>query len=98
MTANYTEEETKQLVVLYQKYGNEGLAEIAEQLGKTVPSVRAKLVNMDEYIRVGKKSTRKRTSKKELVASIEEAVGFDCTGLLPSNRDTLEELLEFLSN
>jgi hypothetical protein len=96
MTTNYTPEETVKLKELYLDLGNEGLSLIAMSLGKTVPSVRSKLVSMEEYIHVGKGSTRKRRSKKELVFALEKVLPFDCTGLLPSNRDTLEKLLEYL--
>ena len=97
MTTNYTPEETEKLKELYQELGTGGLAQIATVLGKTEPSVRSKLVSLDKWISVGKTSQRKRKSKKELVSEIETILEFNCTGLMPSNRDTLENLLTYLS-
>jgi len=97
MTTNYTPEETEKLDKLHSEFGEEGLSLIASALGKTEPSVRSKLVSMNKWVSVGKTSQRKRKSKKELVSEIEILLGFNCTGLMPSNRDTLENLLHYLT-
>jgi len=41
---NYTEEMVAQAVELYEQLGNEGMEEIAEAIGRSVRSVRSKLV------------------------------------------------------
>jgi hypothetical protein len=97
MTTNYTPEETEKLDKIYTELGTSGLSTIASALGKTESSVRSKLVSMDKWVSIGKTSQRKRKSKKELVSEIEIILDFNCTGLMPGNRDTLENLLHYLT-
>ena len=43
-TANYTAEMVDSMIEMYNEVGNDGLDDIADTLGKTVRSVRSKLV------------------------------------------------------
>ena len=96
--SNYTDTETEEVIRLYiaSDYNNDKLPEIADTLGKTVKSVRAKLSNAKVYIKRGEKTTRTQKSKKDLVNLLEQIVHFDCTGLMPSKREALYKLLEFV--
>ena len=67
-TANYTDEQIDTISAMYQDLGNDGLDEIATQVGKTVRSVRAKLVREGIYVAPDKTTTRKDgPTKKELL-------------------------------
>lgn len=99
-TGNYTEEEKEKLFELYEKYGSENLQEVAEQLGKSVPSVRSKLVKEGVYVRPEKPSNRKKTglAKKEILNEMEKlGVPTDVVdGLLPSKKTALNGLYEYI--
>ena len=76
-TANYTAEMVDQMIEMYGELGNDGLDEIAETLGKSVRSVRSKLVRENAYVASPKKAAAKQDgpSKKEIWRDI-EATGF----------------------
>ena len=80
-TANYTAEMVTQMTDMYNELGNDGLDEIADTLGKSVRSVRSKLVREGVYVASPKKTASKQEgpSKKEILSSI-ESNGFDVSG------------------
>jgi hypothetical protein len=98
MTNNaYSEEETKKLKKLYDEFGTENIEFIAEELNKTIRSVRSKLVREGLYIPM-KSDYIKKTgkSKKELLRDLEEIVQFDTGGFLGATKDSLSDLISFL--
>ena len=92
---NYTEEDVTKLTSMYQELGNEGMDQIAETLGKSVRSVRAKLVREGIYIAPEKKASAKKdkdvekkgdeTKKPEPLDPELQAVTNLCQALLSSN-------------
>jgi arsenate reductase-like glutaredoxin family protein len=97
---NYTDEQVTQMQDMYSELGNDGLETIAETLGKTVRSVRAKLVRDSVYVAPEKGvATVKDTgpSKKEILRSI-DATGFNSEGFQGSTKDALARLLSQLTD
>lgn len=97
--ANYTPEMLERMVAMYQELGNDGIEEIAETLGKTVRSIRSKLVREGVYVAAPKGASNKTEgpSKKELLRDI-EAKGFDTTGFEGATKIALSRLLGLVAN
>jgi hypothetical protein len=94
---NYSPQDTALISQRYKELGNDGLEEIAKEVGKPVASVRSKLVKMGEYVPSDKSSYVRRTegpSKKELLRELEGIFKFDITGLEPANKQVLKDILE----
>lgn len=97
-TVNYTEAQIEQMTGMYAELGNEGLDQIAEALGKTVRSVRSKLVREGVYQASPKKTAVKKDmgpSKKELLNELEAVVGFDVTPLQGATKEGIQRLIDF---
>ena len=91
-TPNYTDEMTASVV---EQYSNGvDLDAIAESVGKTVRSVRSKLVREGVYVAQPKQTAAKLEgpTKKELLRDI-EATGMDATGFEGATKDALTRLL-----
>ena len=76
-TANYTTAQVEQIVSMYADLGNEGLQDISDAVGKSVRSVRSKLVREGVYVATPKAAAPKRDqgpTKKELLNQLEEMV------------------------
>ena len=98
-TANYTDEQIDTISAMYQELGNDGLDEIATQVGKTVRSVRAKLVREGIYVAPDKTTTRKDgPTKKELLRELEIAVGedIDVTNFMGATKQGIQFLVNTL--
>ena len=97
--ANYTDEMVETAVSMYEELGNEGLDQIAEAVGKSVRSIRSKLVREGVYIATPKKVAVKQDgpSKKEILRSI-ESHDFDVKGFEGATKDALTRLLGVVSN
>ena len=98
-TANYTDEQIDTISAMYQDLGNDGLDEIATQVGKTVRSVRAKLVREGIYVAPDKTTTRKDgPTKKELLRELEIAVGedIDVTNFMGATKQGIQFLVNTL--
>lgn len=96
---NYTEEQTKQLLVAYAELGPDSLEQLSTMFSKSVRSIRSKLVKEKVYVAPSKKTVKKLgTSKKELLRSIEERVGFDTTGFTGSTKQALADLIVYLDS
>lgn len=98
-TANYSDADTLRLIEMYETGGNDALENIAEAMGKTVRSVRSKLVREGVYVASPKPSARKvgtGPSKKELLNELESIVGFDVTGFTGATKPALESLINRL--
>ena len=89
---NYTDEMTASVV---EQYSNGvDLDTIADSVGKTIRSVRSKLVREGVYVAQPKQPTVKREgpTKKELLREIETA-GVDAAGFEGATKDALTRLL-----
>jgi len=94
-TPNYTDEMTASVI---EQYSNGvDLEAIAESAGKTVRSVRSKLVREGVYVAQPKQTTAKREgpTKKELLRDIETA-GVDASGFEGATKDALTRLLSIV--
>jgi len=91
-TPNYTDEMTATVIEQYSS--GVDLDAIAESVGKTVRSVRSKLVREGVYVAQPKQTAAKREgpTKKELLRDIETA-GMDATGFEGATKDALARLL-----
>ena len=92
-TVNYTAEMVDSMIEMYNELGNDGLDEIADSLGKSVRSVRSKLVREGVYVASPKKTaaTQDGPSKKEILRDI-EATGFDVSGFEGATKMALTRL------
>ncbi len=94
---NYTDEQTEKLLDLYKELGTEGLEDIAIQLKKSVRSVRSKLVREGVYVPAQKTPNRRNgISKKEMLNTLQDLVGFDTTGFSGSTKEALSSLINYL--
>jgi hypothetical protein len=99
-TANYTEAQVAYIVEKYAELGNDGLEDIAAALGKSVRSVRSKLVREGAYVAAPKAPKVAKDvgpSKKELLNDLESLVGFDVTGFTGATKPALQSLIDKLS-
>ena len=90
---NYTEEMTESVIARY----NDGvsLEDIANDIGKTVPSVRAKLVREGVYVAPEKSTVKadRGPSKADILAELDAEVDFDATSLKGATKDGLMNVL-----
>lgn len=98
-TVNYTADQVAKAIEMYQELGNEGLENIADSIGKSVRSVRSKLVREGVYVATPKKTAAKQDgpSKKEILRDI-EAKGFDVAGFEGATKMALTRLLGVVAN
>ena len=97
-TVNYTPAQIEKMVELYEELGNDGLDQIAEQIGKSIRSVRSKLVREGVYVAAPKKTAAKKDTgptKKELLNDLEAILGFDVTPLQGATKAGIESLIEY---
>ena len=94
---NYSPELTGQIVSAYQ--AGTAVEEIAETIGKSVRSVRSKLVREGVYVAKEKVATRKveGPTKKEILRDL-DATGFDTKGFEGATKDALTRLLGVVAN
>lgn len=94
---NYSPELTGQIVSAYQ--AGTAVEEIAETIGKSVRSVRSKLVREGVYVAKEKVATRKveGPTKKEILRNL-DATGFDTKGFEGATKDALTRLLGVVAN
>lgn len=102
---NYTAETTEALIAAYQaahaERGNDCLVELAETFGKTVKSVRGKLIAEKVYVAnpVANKTPKADTgpSKKDLLAELARVTGLNeevvFNGLSGVRKEVLEQLI-----
>ena len=97
--ANYTAEMVDSMIEMYNEVGNDGLDDIADTLGKTVRSVRSKLVREGVYVASPKKAAAKQEgpSKKEILREI-ESNGFDVSGFEGATKAALSRLISVVAN
>ena len=94
---NYTEELTAKLVNDYQ--AGLPVEEIAEAIGKSVRSVRSKLVREGVYVASEKPKAAKREegpTKKEMLRELEELAPFAVEGFMGATKEALSALIAHL--
>jgi hypothetical protein len=98
-TLNYTDEMVDTVTSMYAELGNDGLETIASAIGKSVRSVRSKLVREGVYIATPKKDAVKQDgpSKKEILRDI-EATSFDVNGFEGATKAALTRLHGLVAN
>jgi len=101
-TVNYSDADVVKLKELYAEKGNSGLDEIAKEFGKSVPSVRAKLVREGVYVKpeAAKTGTKRNDgpSKKELLAKLSGITGSKHEGLDAATKGAIQELIDLFSD
>jgi hypothetical protein len=96
---NYTDEMVNTAKTFYAENGNEGMSELAVLLGRSVRSVRAKLVREGVYVADVKPEPKPKDdgpTKAELLEAI-EATGFDADGLKGATSAALVRVLAAVS-
>ena len=90
---NYTPEMTAQIVDDYQ--AGVDVAEIADSIGKSVRSVRSKLVREGVYIAKPKVTARKsdEPTKKELINELEALAPFSVDGFMGATKPAIMDLI-----
>ena len=94
---NYTPEMTATIIDQYQ--AGVSVDEIATDIGKSIRSVRSKLVREGVYVATPKvKSTREQgPTKKEILRDL-EGTGFDVSGFEGATKDAIMRLIAMQSN
>ena len=97
---NYTEDMVTEIKDLYADGQGMSVEELADKFGKTVNSVRSKLVKEGVYQKPEKPKTVKRQgpSKKEILANLAPHIGQKtCDGLVNAKKDSLVDLLGYFT-
>lgn len=97
-TTNYTDEMIDRITEMYEEMGNDGMDQIAEAVGRSVRSVRSKLVTLGVYVKQDqpvKVAKREGPTKKELLNTLEDLVPFEVDGLMGATKAAIEELIAF---
>ena len=97
-STNYTEEMIDQITDMYAEMGNDGMDAIAEAVGRSVRSVRSKLVTLGVYVKQDKPvaaAKREGPTKKDMLNSLEAIVPFAVDGLMGATKDAIGELIDF---
>ena len=98
-TINYSVEMTDKIISDYQN-GIE-ISEIADAIGKSVRSVRSKLVREKVYIPQEKTSRSNKVqepTKKELLNVLEEKVSFPVIGFMGATKESIQDLIDFVDS
>ena len=101
---NYTQEQIATITAAYTgDNSKEALATIAASVGKTVPSVRAKLSSLGVYKVAEKPKTASTRVNKTAIVEMIGNTGIDFTeaeveGLAKANKSALEKVLAKLTN
>ena len=93
---NYSSSMTAQIIDDYQN--GRDISEIATSIGKSVRSVRSKLVREGVYIPQEKTSRSNKVqepTKKELLRTLDGLVDFPTTGLLGATKESILDLIKF---
>jgi tRNA U34 2-thiouridine synthase MnmA/TrmU len=103
MNKNYTNEQVAQMIKSYGEGNTDAerkdiMEALAREMGKTVGSIRAKLVAVGHYIKLsGSKTTTSTkanvTTKSDLAKLIEGKLGIKCPSLVNMTKDDLHILV-----
>lgn len=94
---NYTKEMVEKMVSDYQ--GGVTVDEIAEAIGKSVRSVRSKLVREGVYVaqpKAAKAPKAEGPTKKEMLNTLEELAPFAVDGFMGATKAAIGDLIAFL--
>ena len=93
---NYSKEMTAKVISDYQE--GIDLDAIADEIGKSVRSVRSKLVREGVYVAQPKSATAKRDepTKKELLNQLESVAPFEVTGFMGATKSAISDLISHL--
>jgi hypothetical protein len=97
-STNYTAEMIDQITEMYEAKGNDGLEQIAEAVGRSVRSVRSKLVTLGVYVKQdqpAKVAKREGPTKKELLNALEAIVPFEVDGLMGATKSAITDLIDY---
>lgn len=94
--ANYTESQVTAIVAAYKN--GDSLETIAKSIGKTVPSVRAKLASLKVYVSKAKSDIKtsdkgEKANKESLSAKLSELVGVDLLNVEAASKQALLALI-----
>ena len=97
--ANYSEEQVTAIVSAYK--AGESLENIAASIGKSVPSVRAKLAALKVYVSKAKseaKTSEKGGNKEALASLLSELVGVDLLNVEAASKAALLALINAIKS
>ena len=96
-TQNYTAEMTAAIVEQYQQGAD--VDQIADSIGKSIRSVRSKLVREGVYVAKPKPAAKRDQgpTKKELLKDL-EATGFDVAGFEGATKEAIVRLIGHFAN
>ena len=102
MSENYNEKQTADMVERYKAADTDEaraavVTELADEFGKSVASIRGKLVREGVYKAKARGKANGRKTKADLVAEVAEATGLDAEtleSLVNAKTETLEALVE----
>ena len=95
--ANYTPEMVATATEMYQELGNDGMQEIADKVGRSIRSVRSKLVRDGIYVAPVKPEAKPKDegpTKKEMLNSLAEIVSFDVQGLVGATKPAIQSVID----
>ena len=98
-SANYTAELTASIVDQYT--AGQGVEAIAEAIGKSVRSVRSKLVREGVYVAAEKPKGAAREmgpTKKELLIELETLVSYPVEGFMGATKEAISSLIAHAKN
>ena len=97
---NYTDEMVEKATEMYLDLGNDGMDAIAEAVGRSVRSVRSKLVRDGVYVAPVKPETKPKDegpTKKEMLAELADLVDFDVAGLTGATKPAIASVIALAS-
>lgn len=98
-TPNYTEEMVERMLARYEELGNDGLETIAEELGRSVRSVRSKLVREGAYVTPTVKpraAVKDGPTKKDLLNELEQIAPFEVDGLMGATKAAIAAIITYV--
>jgi hypothetical protein len=94
---NYTSDQAKELITLYDAGRGVSVDELAKKFDKSKRSIVAKLVNEKVYVAPVKPEAKAKDegpTKKELLSDFTKLVGREVAGLEPATKAALSDLIE----
>lgn len=98
---NYTEELTAKIIEAYAGGEGDTVEDIAESIGKSVKSVRSKLVREGVYVAAEKPKTTAKLegpTKKELINKLDSYGVIEVDGLMGATKAGIASVLEFVES
>ena len=98
---NYTDEMVSKATEMYLDLGNEGMDAIAEAIGRSVRSVRAKLVREGVYVAPVKAEPKPKDegpTKKEMLQELAGLTSIDLTGLAGATKEAIANVIKLIED